>query len=208
MNAYDVMKISPIVPVIAIDNENDSLPLAEALLEGGIKIMEVTLRTPAGLKAIEAIAKAMPEMHVGAGTVCNTQDFQKALDHGSGFVFSPGISSELIATALEKKIAFIPGVATASEVMLAQNSGLMHAKLFPATVAGGVAALKAFGGPFAEMRFCPTGGVSLANMNDFLALPNVICVGGSWIVTQEAIAQQDFKRITALTKEALGTIRK
>lgn len=207
MNALDVMKISPIVPVIALDDEKDALPLAEALFEGGIKIMEITLRTPAGLKAIEAIAKAMPEMHVGAGTVCNTLDMKKAIEHGSGFVFSPGISQELIVSAYENNIAFIPGVATASEVMLAQNSGLMHCKLFPATVAGGVSALKAFGGPFGEMRFCPTGGVSLNNMNDFLALPNVICVGGSWIVPKEAIARQDFRQITTLTKEALGTIR-
>lgn len=206
MNALDVMKISPLVPVIAIDNENDALPLAEALLEGGIKIMEITLRTPAGLKAIEAIAKAMPEMHVGAGTVCNAMDLQKAIDHGSGFVFSPGISHELIIAALDKNIAFIPGVATASEVMLAQNNGLMHCKLFPATVAGGVAALKAFSGPFGDMRFCPTGGVNLDNMKEFLALPNVICVGGSWIVPKEAILQHDFKSITALSKEALSSL--
>ncbi|MDA3947033.1 MAG: bifunctional 4-hydroxy-2-oxoglutarate aldolase/2-dehydro-3-deoxy-phosphogluconate aldolase [Helicobacteraceae bacterium] len=207
MNALDVMKISPIVPVIALDDENDALRLAEALLEGGISIMEITLRTPAGLKAIEAIAKAMPEMHVGAGTVCNVHDMRQAIEHGSGFLFSPGISQELIESAKAYKIAFIPGVATASEVMLAQNSGLMHAKLFPATVAGGVSALKAFGGPFGEMRFCPTGGVSLSNLNDFLALENVICVGGSWIVPKEALVQQDFKSITALTKEALSTIR-
>ncbi len=207
MTPLDVMNISPIVPVIALDDANDALPLAEALMEGGIRIMEITLRTQAGLKAIEAIAKAMPEMHVGAGTVCNADDFQKALDHGSGFVFSPGISPELIAAAKETGTAFIPGVATASEVMLAQNSGLMHAKLFPATVAGGIAALKAFGGPFAEMRFCPTGGVGPANMNDFLALPNVICVGGSWIVPKAAIAAGEFKTVTALTQEALSALR-
>ncbi len=206
MTPFDVMKISPIVPVIALDDAKDALPLAEALLEGGIRIMEITLRTPAGLKAIEAIAKAMPEMHVGAGTVCNPTDLKRALEHGSGFIFSPGISQELIVSAKESKIAFIPGVATASEVMLAQNSGLMHAKLFPATVAGGIAALKAFGGPFSEMRFCPTGGVSLSNMNDFLALQNVICVGGSWIVPKEAMAKQDFKLITTLSKEALATL--
>lgn len=207
MNAYDVMRISPIVPVIALDNEKDALPLAEALMEGGIRIMEITLRTPAGLKSIESIAKTMPEMHVGAGTVCSPSDLKRALEHGSAFVFSPGITPELITSAAANKIPFIPGVGSASEVMLAQNSGLLHAKLFPATVVGGTSALKAFGGPFASMRFCPTGGITLGNMNDFLALDNVLCVGGSWIVSKEAIAQGDFKQITALAKEALHSIR-
>lgn len=207
MNAYDVMKISPIVPVIALDDEKDALPLAEALLEGGIRIMEITLRTPAGLKSIERIARAMPQMHVGAGTVCSPSDLKRALEHGSAFVFSPGITPELIASAAANKIPFIPGVGSASEVMLAQNSGLLHAKLFPATVVGGTSALKALGGPFASMRFCPTGGVTLANMNDFLALENVMCVGGSWIVPKEAIAQGDFKQITLLAREALQIIR-
>ncbi len=207
MNALDVMKISPIVPVIAIDEEKDALPLAEALLEGGIKIMEVTLRTPAGLKAIEAIAKTMPEMYVGAGTVCNPADLKKAVEHGSAFLFSPGISEALIESAKAQKIAFIPGVATASEVMLAQNSGLMQAKLFPATAVGGLATLKAFSGPFSEMRFCPTGGISLDNMKDYLALKNVLCVGGSWIVPKEAIVRQDFGQITALAKEALSVLK-
>lgn len=206
MNALDVMKISPIVPVIAIDDEKDALPLAEALLEGGIKIMEVTLRTPAGLKVIEAIAKTMPEMHVGAGTVCNPADLKRAVEHGSAFLFSPGISEALIESAKAQKIAFIPGVATASEVMLAQNSGLMQAKLFPATAVGGLATLKAFSGPFSEMRFCPTGGISLDNMNDFLALKSVLCVGGSWIVPKEALVRQDFGQITALAKEALAAL--
>ncbi|WP_345977390.1 bifunctional 4-hydroxy-2-oxoglutarate aldolase/2-dehydro-3-deoxy-phosphogluconate aldolase [Sulfurimonas sp. HSL3-7] len=207
MNAYDVMSISPIVPVIALDNERDALPLAEALLEGGIRIMEITLRTPAGLTSIETIAKTMPEMHVGAGTVCNPSDLKSALEHGSGFVFSPGITPGLIASAEANKIPFIPGVGSASEVMLAQNSGLLHVKLFPATVVGGTSALKAFGGPFASMRFCPTGGITLANMNDFLKLDNVLCVGGSWIVPKGAIMQGDFKQITALAREALQSIR-
>jgi 2-dehydro-3-deoxyphosphogluconate aldolase/(4S)-4-hydroxy-2-oxoglutarate aldolase len=206
MRAEEVMAVSPIVPVIAIDDADDALALAEALLEGGISIMEITLRTEAGLKAIERIARAMPQMHVGAGTVCNRGDFQKAVGHGAGFVFSPGISDELMQTSKETGVALIPGVATASEVMLAQNSGFMHCKLFPATAAGGVQILQAFGGPFASMRFCPTGGVNLGNINDFLALDNVMCVGGSWIVPKLALQQKKFQQITALSREALQII--
>jgi len=206
MTAFEVMKISPIVPVIALERVEDALPLAEALLEGGIAIMEITLRTQAGLESIEAIAKAMPEMNVGAGTVINCSGFQHAVDHGSQFVFSPGINEELMLASRDLEIALIPGVATASEVMMAQNNGFEQCKLFPATVAGGTAALKAFSGPFASMQFCPTGGVSLENLNDFLSLNNVLCVGGSWIVPKDAIAAKDFKKITKLSKEALTSI--
>lgn len=206
MTAKEVMQISPIVPVIALEHVEDALALAEALLEGGIAMMEITLRTEAGLKAIEAIAKSLPQMHVGAGTVLNASDMKQALLHGAQFVFSPGISEELMNASKEMNISLIPGVATASEVMLAKNNGFEHCKLFPATLAGGVEALKAFGGPFASMRFCPTGGVSLANLNDFLALPNVLCVGGTWIVPKSAIEKKDFKHITTLCKEALHTI--
>lgn len=201
------MEVSPIVPVIALESEDDALFLAEALLEGGISIMEITLRTEAGLKSIEAIAKSMPQMHVGAGTVLNGLSFRKAVEYGAQFVFSPGISEELMNTSKEMDIALIPGVATASEVMLSHNRGFEYCKLFPATVAGGVEALKAFSGPFPSMHFCPTGGVSLHNLNDFLGLENVICVGGSWIVPKQAIAKKEFKEITRLCKEALQSIR-
>jgi len=207
MRAEDVMKISPIVPVIAITNVDDALPLAKALFEGGIKIMEITLRTEAGLKAIEIISKEMPQMNVGAGTVLNASDFNKAVEHGAQFVFSPGISEELMLVSKELNIPLIPGVATASEVMLAQNNGFMHCKLFPATVVGGIGALKALSGPFAQMRFCPTGGVSLDNIKEFLSLDNVLCAGGSWIVPKEAMIVKDFKKITGLALEALSTIR-
>lgn len=206
MTAKEVMEVSPIVPVIALESVEDALPLAEALLEGGISVMEITLRTEAGLGCIEAISKGMPQMHVGAGTVLNASDFKKAVDHGAQFVFSPGISEELMQTSKELDIALIPGVATASEVMLAKNNGFEHCKLFPATLAGGVDALKAFSGPFYSMYFCPTGGVNLKNLNDFLALENVLCVGGSWIVPQEVIADKDFEKITRLCKEAMNII--
>lgn len=207
MRAEDVMRISTIVPVISLENEEDALALAEALLEGGITIMEVTLRTEAALKAIEVIAKSMPQMHVGAGTVFNALSFKRAVDHGAQFIFSPGISTELMQTSKNLSISLIPGVATASEVMLAHNNGFDHCKLFPATAVGGVETLRAFGGPFPSMRFCPTGGVNLHNLNDFLSLENVLCVGGSWIVPTQAIAQKNFKEVTRLCKEALQTIR-
>jgi 2-dehydro-3-deoxyphosphogluconate aldolase/(4S)-4-hydroxy-2-oxoglutarate aldolase len=206
MTAKEVMEISPIVPVIALESVDDALPLAKALLEGGIAIMEITLRTEAGLKSIETIAKAMPQMNVGAGTVLNADDFKKAVEHGAQFVFSPGISEELMQTSRELGVALIPGVATASEVMLAKNNGFEHCKLFPATVAGGVEALKAFSGPFSSMRFCPTGGVNLNNVKDFLALDNVVCAGGSWIVPKQAIKDKDFQAITKLCKEALEAL--
>ena len=206
MTSKEVLEISPIVPVIALERVDDALVLAEALLEGGIPIMEITLRTEAGLKAIEVISKEISEMHVGAGTVLNPFDLKSAVDHGAEFVFSPGISEELMMSSRELGIALIPGVATASEVMLAKNSGFEYCKLFPATLAGGIEALKAFSGPFPSMRFCPTGGVNLNNLNSFLSLANVACVGGSWIVPKEAIRKGDFAEISRLCKEALNTI--
>ena len=206
MTAEAVLKLSPIVPVIALENEEDALPLANAVLEGGINIMEITLRTDAGLKAIEIISKALPQMHVGAGTVLNSSDFKNAVAHGAAFVFSPGISEALMQTSKELNVALIPGVATASEVMLAKNNGFEHCKLFPATLAGGIDILKAFSGPFPSMRFCPTGGVNLENINDFLSLDNVLCAGGSWIVPKQALKEKNFKEITKLCSEAMQII--
>jgi 2-dehydro-3-deoxyphosphogluconate aldolase/(4S)-4-hydroxy-2-oxoglutarate aldolase len=206
MNAYEVMKISPIVPVIAIDKLEDALPLALALLKGGINLMEITLRTEAGLEAIEIISKELPQMAVGAGTVINFEGFKKAVEHGAQFVFSPGINTELMDISKTLNIPFIPGVATASDVMMAQNGGFFHCKLFPAIAVGGIETLKAFGGPFADMRFCPTGGINLGNVKEFLALPNVLCVGGSWIIPKSAIEKKDFASITRLCQEALTLI--
>lgn len=207
MTAKEIMEISPIVPVIALERVEDALPLARALLEGGVAVMEITLRTSAALKCIEIISKELPQMYVGAGTVLNREDFEASVSRGAAFVFSPGISQELIDTSKSLNIPMIPGVATASEVMLAKNNGFEYCKLFPATLAGGVGILKAFNGPYPAMKFCPTGGVSLENMNDFLALKNVLCVGGSWIVPKEAIAEKRFDQITAFCKEALEKIK-
>lgn len=206
MNSYDVMNISPIVPVIAIDNADDALRLAEALLEGGIGLMEITLRTDAGLKAIEIIAKEYPQMAVGAGTVINRAGFKSAVDHGAQFVFSPGINQEIMDASSELNTPLIPGVATASEVMFALNNGFEYCKLFPATAVGGVELLNGFYGPFPSMRFCPTGGINLDNINDFLKLPNVLCAGGSWIVPKTALQTKDFAHITELCKTAIHHI--
>jgi 2-dehydro-3-deoxyphosphogluconate aldolase/(4S)-4-hydroxy-2-oxoglutarate aldolase len=145
-------------------------------------------------------------MNVGAGTVLNRTSFAQAVDHGAQFVFSPGISEELMQCSKEYACSLIPGVATASDVMMAYNGGFEHCKLFPATVAGGVEALKAFSGPFGSMKFCPTGGINVNNFTDFLALKNVLCVGGSWIVPKEAIAQKNFKLITQLCLEAFSRL--
>jgi 2-dehydro-3-deoxyphosphogluconate aldolase/(4S)-4-hydroxy-2-oxoglutarate aldolase len=206
MTAAEVMAISPIVPVIALEDAKDALPLAEALLQGGVAIMEITLRTDAGLESIERIAESMPEMHVGAGTVVDAQGFRAAVDHGAQFVFSPGISETLMQTAERLSTTLIPGVATASEVMLAQTHGYEHCKLFPATAVGGVTTLKAFHGPFASMKFCPTGGINLENASEFLRLKNVLCVGGSWIVPRYAIREGNFAEIIRLSSEALNSL--
>ena len=207
MNGFDVMSVSPIVPVIAIENEKDALPLARALSEGGVNVMEITLRTEVGLKAVEIISREMPEMNVGTGTVCNEEDLIASKNAGAKFVFSPGISQELIDASKKHNITLIPGVATSSEVMLAQNNGIHYCKLFPATLAGGVDILKAFSGPYSKMNFCPTGGVNLNNLNDFLELKNVLCVGGTWFVPKDAIANNDFGKITTLCKEAINSIK-
>lgn len=202
MNANDVLNISPVVPVITIDNAKDALPLAKAIYASGIKIMEITLRTQAGLEAIEIISKNMPEMNVGAGTVCSVEDFENAIKVNAKFVFSPGISQDLIDISKKRNIPFIPGVSTSSEVMFAQNNGIFACKLFPAVLSGGVGILKAFSSPFSKMKFCPTGGVNLDNLDDFLSLKNVSCVGGTWICPKGLINQNNFKEIEILCKEA------
>lgn len=208
ITAKEVMELSPIVPVIAIDKVEDALPLAEALLKGGIHIMEITLRTEAALKSIELISNSDLDMYVGAGTVLNATDFKNAVEHGAVFVFSPGISEELMQTSKELEIALIPGVATASEVMLAKNNGFEACKLFPATAVGGVSLLKALGGPYPSVSFCPTGGINFSNLNEFLDLPNVVCVGSSSIVPKKMLEEKNFEGITNLAKEALELVRK
>jgi 2-dehydro-3-deoxyphosphogluconate aldolase / (4S)-4-hydroxy-2-oxoglutarate aldolase len=206
LNTLSLASHGPVIPVIVIERVQDAVPLAEALLEGGVKVLELTLRTPAALGAIEAIARAVPEAIIGAGTVRSAADAQAALDAGSRFAVSPGFTPALGAACRAIGLPLLPGVATASEAMVAQNEGYGFVKFFPAQAAGGVAMLKALGGPFPELRFCPTGGLTPDNAASYLALPNVLVCGGSWLTPADALAAGDFKRITALAK-ACGTLR-
>jgi len=206
LNANDVMGISPIVPVVVIDKISDALDLAKALHDGGISIMEITLRTAEGLKAIEKISKELPQMHVGSGTVCTAEDYKNSINSGAQFIFSPGISSSLIEEYKKFDIPFIPGVSSASEVMLAKEHGLLNCKLFPASLVGGVPMLKALGGPFEDVKFCPTGGINLENMNDFLNLKNVLCVGGSWLAPKQLVKEKKFNEITKIAQDSLKKV--
>ena len=192
----------PVIPVIVLQRVQDAVPLAEALLAGGVKVLEVTMRTPVALQCIEAIAKALPEAMVGAGTIRSAADAQAALDAGSRFAVSPGYTAEVGAACRRIGLPLLPGVATASEVMAAQADGLSFLKFFPAMQAGGIPMLKALGGPFPDVVFCPTGGISLETAPQFLALPNVKVCGGSWLTPADAVAAGDWARITRLAREA------
>ncbi|MES2714783.1 MAG: bifunctional 4-hydroxy-2-oxoglutarate aldolase/2-dehydro-3-deoxy-phosphogluconate aldolase [Pseudomonadota bacterium] len=192
----------PVIPVIVLQRVQDAVPLAEALLAGGVKVLEVTMRTPVALQCIAAIAKALPEAVVGAGTIRSAADAQAALDAGSRFAVSPGYTAEVGAACRRIGLPLLPGVATASEVMAAQADGLSFLKFFPAMQAGGIPMLKALGGPFPDIAFCPTGGISLETAPQFLALPNVKVCGGSWLTPADAVAAGDWARITRLAREA------
>jgi 2-dehydro-3-deoxyphosphogluconate aldolase/(4S)-4-hydroxy-2-oxoglutarate aldolase len=191
-----------VIPVIVIQRLADAVPLARALVEGGVKVLEVTLRTPVGLAAIEAIARQVPGAVVGAGTIRSAADARAAKAAGSLFGVSPGYTAEVGAACREVGLPLLPGVATASEVMAAQADGLSFLKFFPATAAGGIPMLKALAGPFPDVVFCPTGGISLKTAPEFLGLPNVKVCGGSWLTPQDAVDAQDWTRITQLAREA------
>jgi 2-dehydro-3-deoxyphosphogluconate aldolase / (4S)-4-hydroxy-2-oxoglutarate aldolase len=197
---------SKTVPVIVITDVAQAVPMAHALLAGGIDVMEITLRHAAGLPAIAAVAKAVPEMVVGAGTVTTATEVQQVVDAGASFALSPGMTPALIEAVKAANMPFVPGVMTPGEAMVAREHGFGLLKLFPAAQAGGLAMLKAMGGPLGDLRFCPTGGVSLDNMNEFLALPNVAMVGGSWLtpvrVVEQAASSGDWSAITRLAQEA------
>ena len=192
----------PVIPVIVLHRLQDAVPLAEALLAGGVKVLEVTLRTPVALQCIKAIARACPEALVGAGTIRSAADAQAALDAGSRFAVSPGYTAAIGAACRQIGLPLLPGVATASEVMAASADGLSFLKFFPAVQAGGIAMLKALGGPFPDIAFCPTGGITLETAPQFLALPNVKVCGGSWLMPADAVASGDWARITRLAREA------
>lgn len=196
-----VMQDAPVIPVIVLNDVAHAVPLARALVAGGIRMLEVTLRTPQALACIEAIAKEVPEAVVGAGTIRSVADVAASVKAGALFGVSPGYTSAIGRACREAGLALLPGVATGSEIMMAQEDGYTELKFFPAMQAGGPAMLKAWGGPFFDVRFCPTGGVTLQNAPEFLALPNVACVGGSWIVPTDAIQAGDWARITQLARD-------
>ncbi|QYJ87787.1 bifunctional 4-hydroxy-2-oxoglutarate aldolase/2-dehydro-3-deoxy-phosphogluconate aldolase [Shewanella mesophila] len=202
----DIYKRSPIVPVMVINKIEDAVPLARALVAGGISVLEVTLRTPCALEAIAKIAKEVPEALVGAGTVLNEAQLQQAVDAGAQFVITPGATTDLLRAAMAGNVPLIPGVASISEVMAGMELGYTHFKFFPAEASGGVNALKAFSGPLANIRFCPTGGITPSSYKDYLALSNVDCIGGSWIAPTDAMEQGDWERITKLCQDAIAGI--
>ena len=202
ISALQVMQDAPVIPVIVLHDVADAVPMARALLAGGIRMLEVTLRTTQALACIEAIAREVPEAVVGAGTVRSRADAQAAAMAGARFAVSPGYTSVLGQACCDAGLALLPGVATGSEIMLAREEGFTELKFFPALQAGGVAMLKAWSGPFFDIRFCPTGGVGLQNAAEFLVLPNVACVGGSWLVPPDALAQSDWARITQLARDS------
>ena len=198
LTALQVMQDAPVIPVIVLNDMAHAVPMARALVAGGIRMLEVTLRTPQALACIEAIAKEVPEAVVGAGTVRTRADAQAAAMAGARFAVSPGYTPSVGQACRDVGLALLPGVATGSEIMRAQEDGFNELKFFPAMQAGGPAMLKAWSGPFFDVKFCPTGGVTLHNALDLLTLPNVVCVGGSWLVPAEALAQGDWARITQL----------
>jgi len=193
---------SRVVPVIVLTDPAHAVPLAHALLEGGIDVMEITLRSSAALAAIEAVSRAVPQMHTGAGTVTRVAEVQQVIDAGATFALSPGCTNALVEAVKAANLPFIPGVMTPGEVMHRREQGFGLMKLFPAQQAGGLGMLKALGAPLSDVQFCPTGGVSPDNLKDFLKLPNVAMAGGSWLTPADALARGDWALITRLAREA------
>lgn len=198
------LRLAPVVPVVIIDDAKAAVPMARALVAGGIPAIEVTLRTPAALDAIRAIAAEVEGAVVGVGTVLTPQDLEKARQAGAKFAVSPGVSPKLLAAADDSDLPLLPGVATASEAMSLLERGYRHLKFFPAVPAGGHKLLGAWASPLPQIRFCPTGGISLASAPDFLSLPNVVCVGGSWLTPADKLKTGDWAGIEALAREAAG----
>jgi 2-dehydro-3-deoxyphosphogluconate aldolase / (4S)-4-hydroxy-2-oxoglutarate aldolase len=201
MSIGQIMRTGPVIPVLVIEYANQARPLAEALVAGGLRVLEVTLRTPAALDAIREM-KQVPGAIVGAGTVLDPETLEGALEAGAEFIVSPGLTDRLARVAIGKQVPFLPGVATASEIMRGLDLGLSHFKFFPASTAGGVKALQALSAPLAAAQFCPTGGISAETAPDWLALPNVLCVGGSWMVPRGA----DMAQVEALARQAASVV--
>lgn len=202
MNTLDLVPHGPVIPVIVINRLDDAVPMARALVEGGVRVLEVTLRTSIALQCMERIARDVPEAILGAGTVRSAADAQAAKDAGCTFAVSPGYTSAIGQACRDIGLPLLPGTATGSEVMQANADGYFFLKFFPAMQAGGLGMLKALAGPFTDVVFCPTGGITLASAPEFLALPNVEVCGGSWLTPADAVAAQDWARITHLAREA------
>lgn len=206
MTPREVLNVSPIIPVVAIEDPETAVDLAHSILAGGINIIEVTLRTKKAIKAVEKIIQNVPDMIVGAGTVINPEQYDQVCDLGVKFVISPGYTDKLLSHSLKDDTPLIPGVASASEIMHCMDYGLDTFKLFPANIVGGVKAIKSFGGPFKDVMFCPTGGVNEDNIQDYMKLKNVGCVGGTWLASKKLIENLEFDLITRNCKEALASI--
>jgi len=207
LSALQVMQDAPVIPVIVLTDVVHAVPMARALLAGGIRMLEVTLRTPQALACIEAIAREVPQAVVGAGTVRSRADAQAAARAGARFAVTPGYTTAVGQACRDAGLALLPGVASASEILQAQEDGFTELKFFPAMQAGGPAMLKAWSGPFFDVKFCPTGGVTPQNAAEFLALSNVVCVGSTWLVPADALASGDWARITRLAGEARALAR-
>lgn len=203
----DLFAMGPIVPVLVIKDVEDALPIAEALLKADVKVLEVTLRTPAALDVIKTIARELPEAVVGAGTVTNRELLQRSADAGAKFAISPGLTKDLLQAGNEGDVALIPGISSISELMDGIDFGYDHFKFFPAEASGGVKAIQSIGGPFPDIRFCPTGGINIENVRNYLALKNVMCCGGSWLVSDEIVAAKDWDKITELALQALNHVK-
>lgn len=206
MLVSELLKNDRVVPVVAIDNKSQAIGLANALIEGGVNVIEVTLRNDYGVTAIKEIKQACPDMVILAGTVNSVEAMQQVVEAGADGVVMPGLTESMLNYAKEESIAILPGVTSPSEILLAMEYGFTECKLFPAGVVGGIKALKAFSGPFGSIKFCPTGGVSGDNFKDYLALSNVICVGGTWIAPSDLIKSESWSEITALCKETLAQL--
>ncbi len=200
----EILQISPIIPVVVIEDIKDAVPLVQSLVEGGIHIIEVTLRSSCALEAIELIAKNVPKMRVGAGTILNPTQLEQAQNRGAEFLISPGLTIKLLEYAKKKDMPLIPGVSSSSEVMQALELGYNALKFFPAEYCGGVKLLNAFNGPFKGVKFCPTGGISADNMHSYLNLENVLCVGGSWLTPKNLIQNKEWDKITEICKRSLA----
>ncbi|MGD8174376.1 bifunctional 4-hydroxy-2-oxoglutarate aldolase/2-dehydro-3-deoxy-phosphogluconate aldolase [Marinimicrobium sp. ARAG 43.8] len=203
-----IVQVAPVVPVMVVERLEDAVPLAKALYNGGLKVLEITLRTPVALDAISAMVEALPDDAViGAGTIVTPDDLKKAVAAGSTFLVSPGTTPELIEAAKASDIPLLPGIATPSEAMNLLAHGFTHMKFFPAEAAGGVPMLKSIGGPLPQITFCPTGGINLAKAPEYLKLPNVACVGGTWMAPKELIAEKRWDEIETLAREAAQLAR-